>query len=184
MPAPLIIVIAVLAAGVAAFFHYPGAVLVVAGIAFAGFSYRSPELARGQDPDPKEANRSRRWRELRFAALPNRDWLLNSPDSLPAFRQRGARLLPKASKVGEAIGNIAWMVMPTRFLSVVAATAALALLTLPVDGIEGLLTLPAWVGWVNAALAYGIIAGCDGAVRRTATLHDPSPGVPFSAATK
>jgi hypothetical protein len=202
--APLVAAVAVLGGLAALVFQLPGAVIIAVGIALASVFFNAPPLASAKEPHPDKVQQQiRRWQDLRWRTIiPNGDWVLNEPSSVGSFRDTGRALVeklgsklpsavkPAAGFLGEALGAISWVVLPTRFLHLVAIGAALAVLTLPANLVlfsqwftlsPELLSLD--LVWVNAIYAYGTVMAVDAAVRRTASIDDPSPGVPISALT-
>ena len=200
--APLIAGVAVTAAVVATFFQLPGAVIAAAGIAIASFFFNAPPQANAKEPQPDKVQQAhRRWQDLRWRTIvPSGDWLLNSPADIPAFRSAGREGSEKLSAklpapirsivglAGEVIGLLSWFVLPGRFVSMVAVGAGLAVLSVPAN----LVAISEWIpaeavgydlAWLNAIYAYGTVMAVDAAIRRTAAIADPSPGVPVSALT-
>ena len=196
--APLVAVAAVLGGVVATFFQLPGAVIVALGLTLASFFYNAPPALSAKEAAPPEVQLAqRRWSELRWRALvPNGDWLLNHPNDFKGFADRAemwARMIPLPAPAAKAagyllqgLGFLAWFITPTRFMQQIAVGAALVALTLPAN----LSALAQWVPaemvtydlvWLNALLAYGVVMGTDAAIRRSAAISDPSPGVPVMA---
>lgn len=197
--APLIAGASVLGGVVATFFQLPGALIIALGLTVAAFFYNAPPTLNPKEPAPTEVQLDqRRWADLRWRVLlPSGDWVLNQPGQVASFRQHGRDLLagltrkvPAASTafgfVGEVLGILLWLVLPTRFIHLVALGAALAALTLPAN----LSALAEWIPtdfvvvdlvWVNALYAYGVVVAADAVARRHASLMDPSPGVSISA---
>ena len=196
--APLVAAAAVLGGVVATFFQLPGAVIIALGITVASFFYNAPPALNPKEPAPTDVQRAqRRWSELRWRALvPNGDWLLNHPNDFQNLYQRAqgwAQLFPlkghlatAAGYVFQGIGFLGWFITPTRFVQQIAIGTALIALTLPAN----LSALAQWVPpemltydlvWLNALLAYGAVMGVDAAVRRSAAISDPSPGVSIMA---
>lgn len=196
--APLVAVAAVIGGVVATFFQLPGAVIIALGITVSSFFYNAPPALNPKEPAPDAVQRAqRRWSELRWRALiPNGDWLLNHPNDFKNFSQRAqafAAIFPLPPKIAtvagyalQGIGFLGWFITPTRFIQQIAVGAGLIALTLPAN----LSALAQWLPpemlaydlvWVNAVLAYGVVMGVDAAVRRSAAVYDPSPGVSIMA---
>lgn len=196
--APLVAVAAVLGGVVATFFQLPGAVIIALGIAIASFFYNAPPALNPKEPAPDDVQRARRrWSELRWRPLvPNGDWLLNHPNEFQDFVKRAemwAQMIPLSGQWAKAAGYafqgfgfVVWFLTPTRFVQQIAIGAGLIALTLPAN----LSALAQWLPeemltydlvWLNAILAYGVVMGVDAAIRRSAAIYDPSPGVPVMA---
>lgn len=196
--APLIAAAAVIGGVVATFFQLPGAVIIALGVAVSSFFYNAPPALNAKEAAPDDVQRAqRRWSELRWRGLiPNGDWLLNHPNDFKSFSERAqgmGAILPFPPKVAsvagyvfQGIGFLGWFITPTRFIQQVAIGAALVAVTLPAN----LSSLSQWLPaealtydlvWVNALLAYGVVMGVDAAIRRSAAISDPSPGVPVMA---
>jgi hypothetical protein len=200
--APVIATLAVVAGLLALTFQLPGALIIAAGISAAGFFFNAPPQLNAKEVVPEHVQRqSRRWRDLRWRALiPNGDWLVNRPEEMPAYRNGGRALtekigtkLPAAVRaplgmLGEGLGAAAWLILPSRWVPLVALSLAAAIATIPAN----LSSLAQWMDpeylaydllWLNVVYTYAVVMTVDAVTRRTAAVADPSPGVPISHLT-
>lgn len=175
---PFVFALTAAAVAVAVWQRLPASVIAAIGITLAAWAHVAPQLPRGETTLPPKAQAAqRRWRELRWRVLiPNADWLLRPTSELDDFRTRAGQLV-KVPGLSDALGLLAWAVMPSRFVSVIALALAAAAGTLPSDGRLGSFILPPEFVWVNALAAYLCVTVVDNVTRRTITQYDPSPGV-------
>ncbi|AZZ54922.1 type IV secretory system conjugative DNA transfer family protein [Rathayibacter iranicus] len=201
---PYVLVIAVIVATVVAALRYPGVVALWVGVVVSAFFTVAPLFTGQKDTNgtptvngPGEARKMqqhRMWSELRWKLiLPGIDWLPNAPrqlrEWLPSTNPQGPALAligrsPRAaaalSKVRPlvyvlaTVTAVAWLVLPTRFVTVAAYGAAAAAFTLPTDAL-GL----NWA-WANTAAAYVLVTQVDMSMRRHIDADDPSDGVRIS----
>lgn len=170
---PLIAAAGLVAAIVASYFRMPGALALLLALTLAAWMYQEAPAVRGAEPDPKTARSGRLWRSLRWKAIvPNGTWLMHAPDELDGFRQRASSLV-KVPVLSDVLGVLAWALLPTRFVHAIALALAAAAFTLPADAWEVEFPLT----FVNAIAAYAAVMSFDAALRTTATVYDPSPGV-------
>lgn len=196
--APLVAGAAVAGGVVATFFQLPGAIIAALGLTLASFFYNPPPSLNPKEPAPVDVQLAqRRWADRRWRMLlPSGDWMVNRADQLPEFREAGKRVLSRAgekvpavaailSVIGEVLGMLLWLVLPTRFIHMVALGSGLAALALPAN----LSALAEWLPddmvsmdlvWLNALYAFASVMAWDAIARRHAAVMDPSPGVPVS----
>ena len=190
--APFIMVAAIAAALIATSFRWPGALVLLLGLTASAW-FATPAQAtgaKGSDGSvapatPKEARAIRHWRvwsDLRWKLfVPNTDWLVNRTDQWNDFGISGkfpaavTDRLPWIRVLGDMLGHLLWLLLPARFVTVVAAGAFAIVVTLPTDRLD-----PGLV-WLNAAAAAILVIQLDASIRRQAAAEDPSPGVPLAA---
>ena len=190
--APFIAVAAVVAALVGTWFRYPGALILLIGLTASAWFATPAQMTGPKGSDgllmpatPKEARAIQHWRvwsELRWKlAVPNTDWLVNPPagwkdytisSKLPPGLAEKFRVLTIA---GDLVGYLIWFVLPSRFITLIAAGSAAAVATLPTDALNP------GLGWLNALAAAALVVQLDASIRRHAAPEDPSPGVRVDA---